>query len=38
MIPIPAATIEEIEPVVEEIRSLAQGADGLDIYVTGPAA
>ena len=38
VIPIPASTIEEIEPVVEEIRSLAQGADGLDIYVTGPAA
>jgi putative drug exporter of the RND superfamily len=38
VIPIPASTIEEIEPAVEEIRAVAPGTSGLDTYVTGPAA
>ena len=38
VIPIASPTIEEIEPAVEEIRSVVQVTSGLETYVTGPAA
>jgi RND superfamily putative drug exporter len=38
VIPIASSTIEEIEPAVEEIRSVVGGDGGLESWVTGPAA
>ena len=38
VIPIGSSTIEEIEPAVEEIRSVVGGGEGLESWVTGPAA
>ena len=38
VIPIASTTIEEIEPAVEEIRSVVGGDEGLESWVTGPAA
>ena len=37
-IPIAAPTIEEIRPVVERVRELTRGGDGLESRVGGPAA
>jgi RND superfamily putative drug exporter len=38
VVPIASSTIEEIEPAVERVRSVVRSENGLQTYVTGPAA